>query len=275
MNNDNIHLVLCVGLRRSGSTLHFNIARELLELRYDVENLGYLQEPEFTKKIENILQDNYQTTNKVFLVKAHKISIDTLQKYSGQIAVLHIYRDLRDVFLSCRAKWRLSLSRYLSNTSGLLELYTEIESLPCTLTQRYEDVFEDIENTGVEKVADFLQIKISKREAKKIANNVSLETACKQMTNFTKREKIVVSVNKYIRKLPESFKKIARKTGIKKIMRISVLPTYIQDTKTLLHPDHISANRGQIGTWKQNLTMEEIEKIESTFNSWMKQHFYL
>jgi hypothetical protein len=265
-------IVVCTGLKRSGSTLQFNIAREIFNLKSSVKNIGFLSEPEVTTTIERIVKEkNYSSTN--YILKSHRIDIKTLKSYSEYLKVIHIYRDLRDVYLSCKDKFNEELNHFIGQTPGLLNYYMKVESLPFCLSQSYEEVYQ--KRQGIIDVASFLGFKLNKKEVDAIQNKVSLSSANSITSSFSIKNRILIILNNCIPLIPTPIRGFTGSVGLNSFVRRKIIPQSIYDSESLLHHDHISKRKGAIGTWKENLSDKEITSIQNNFEEWMNKKGYL
>ena len=107
---------------RSGSTLQYNIARNIIEKQKIGSVEGYFQEMQFSK-LEDRLTD-WENDTAYHLIKAHDLPVNIFKKLpSDSIKILYIYRDIRDVAASAKDKLKLTGKELLQSLDKALVTY--------------------------------------------------------------------------------------------------------------------------------------------------------
>lgn len=102
-------LIVCCGLRRSGSTWLFNV------IRTAIEQAGVPMESRFVNSDEQDIVWAASPTTKYRVIKSHKFSKHTATAASK---LFMTYRDFRDVVASCMRKNKLNNGRYQVTRDG-------------------------------------------------------------------------------------------------------------------------------------------------------------
>ena len=111
-NRTNPTFVFCIGMKRSGSALQYNLTRLLLENQFKTKNFGYIDGKDLSKKLSNedMLKANFL---EYIILKCH----DPLWKVGSQFLenhkILYIYRDLRAVYFSMKVRENRSLDEFI------------------------------------------------------------------------------------------------------------------------------------------------------------------
>ena len=142
-------IIFCLGLKRSGSTLQFNLVRRVLEgNRCSYVNLGYKTEEEIGEIEIKAHRADY------LLVKCHSYDV---QGFDGnERYTLFIHRDIRDMYVSLREKWGVSSDAI----PGLVVSYQDACNYAKDrgfLIQEYEEKLRDDKVTigwGIRRISD-------------------------------------------------------------------------------------------------------------------------
>jgi hypothetical protein len=232
--------VLACGMIRSGSTLQYQIAAELVERHGIGQRIEYASEEDFP-----ILAARYRGVpgHKVF--KAHICTPELEQLCSeGDAVALYSYRDLRDVALSASRKFGISLEDLLER--GWLDQAIadgkRWRAQPRVLVSRYEEVVMNL-TLEVERTAQFLELQTTRSQAEQIAVSLSIDQ---------QRERIRVA-------MPEAAR-AARATLLE------------FDPHSLLHHNHI--HEGEVGGWR-TLSPDEQLRLAERYGWWLTAEGYL
>ena len=84
-NRTNPTFVLCIGMKRSGSTLQYNLSKLLLDNQFKTKNFGYIDGKDLSKKLSNedMLKANFL---EYIILKCHnppwkdKLSTDEISR---------------------------------------------------------------------------------------------------------------------------------------------------------------------------------------------------
>ena len=102
-------LVICVGLKRAGSTLQYQLCKELLAINYSLMDYGYTsKEKDLTNSFLN--RNNYDCS----IIKTHNY-FDNLKGYSEEnnVLILSSYRDLRESSVSQMLAYKKTYSQLI------------------------------------------------------------------------------------------------------------------------------------------------------------------
>lgn len=229
--------ILCGGLKRSGSTLQFQIVSEIVERT----GKGYRTPHPMGKDFSEIKQ-NFEEDGKMKTFKTHDCSDAIRSEVEKNGAkVVFIYRDIRDVAVSMMNKFDWTFIE-LTNKNFFQEYIDACknwEALPGIYSSKYEDVFYNMK-AEIEKIAQYLEIDLKDSIAEEIAADLSISNQKKKMV---------------LPKLKAFF--FGRKSW---------------DPKSQLHWNHI--NSGKEGQWKKALNTIEIEKLNNICKEWLIEKKY-
>ena len=230
-------LVICCGMKRSGSTLQYQLAVSILERTGKGSGLGDLR----NVNCQELHQAN--TTGEIQVLKVHKIShLKGIEKAfeEGYAVGLYVYRDLRDVAVSLMNLRNLSFDKLMRRREipDNLRAFEQFTALPNMHISRYEYMVNNL-STEVVKIASHLGIELSEQEAELIAQEYSLT---QQKARIESWKKEAGSQNKE------------------------------RNPQTLLHQNHIKSGRCQ--QWKTALTPLQISYLENLTGKWLVEHKY-
>lgn len=230
-------IIICCGMKRSGSTVQYQIAKEIIERNKLGKGLGFVVADDFSR-----ISEKYKNGPEMVVIKTHDFLEDKLQTLErDQYKAVYIYRDLRDVTVSIMAKGNRVFSRFM--LSGALDQILEADAKWRTvdnlLISCYEFMIDNLAQE-VRRIAEFLEIQLQEEEINLLAEQLSLG-------NQVKRIKAVPNDEKEIKK------------GKQKQIYV--------DQKSLLHENHIHS--GAYGQWKTSLTPVQIGIVESYVYSWL------
>ena len=231
--------ILASGMIRSGSTLQYQIAAELVEQTGVGYRISWTPETEFP-----LIEKRHRDVpgHKVF--KTHTFTPDFERLCREHDArVLYSYRDLRDVATSASRKFGLTFDELLER--GWLDQAiadgARWRLLPRVLVSRYEDFAADVKGE-VDRIACFLDLSLSRGRIAGIANMFSME--------------------KQRRRIDEAIHGMG-----------AVTPSSMScfDPHSLLHHNHI--HKGEIGGWR-NLPIEYRARLVERYGWWLAAQGY-
>lgn len=228
---------------RSGSTVQYQIAVELIESHNLGMTIGWISNPD--AEILAVLQSATKRRDKYLILKCHDYTAAAGQLVQlGVAKAVYIYRDLRDVAVSLGHKFFESVDAALA--SGLLERslanYYGWTSTRKLMVSRYESMMDDLRQE-VTDVASYLKVNCSEGKISKIAEKFSIDAQKQRIEAFN-----------------------YKKHGIAG----SADDAY--DPVSQLHNRHIQS--GAWGQWKEALTQEQIASIEHLAFSWLVDREY-
>ncbi len=256
--------VVCSGMMRSGSTLQYNIARDLC-LRLDVPSLpqGPLDANVLGSRDElRRLGDD----SVIHIVKMHDIDYAILEVSADHdVRFPYISRDIRDVAVSLKNKKLADLDHIMERLDVAMECYTALRdagAATSVLWQRYEEAVADVP-AAVRQIAEFLGLEAPPNVVEKVARACSLDTA-KRITSQLRGE-----IREHLRQVGEH---TDQGRELRKRMRNKDL-SFWEET-TMLHYDHISKNEGASGVWKTQLPQEEVDVLVARYGWWLAENGY-
>jgi len=203
--------------------------------------IGWVNVPtkEFLENLENIASRK----DKFLVIKSHNFSAEVKALVVADKArVVYVYRDLCDIAVSLANKFTKSTEDAISSLGEQLNNYYLWTGIDKIMVSRYENMANDLYNE-VLKIANYLEVKVNSDLAKTISNKLELS---KQKQRIKDLENI-----SYVMK---------------------GLGNDVYDPVSLLHNNHI--NSGRWGQWKECLSKEQIEDIESSAFSWFVDRDY-
>ena len=229
--------IFCGGMYRSGSTLQYNIASEIIErLKIGSREKYYPIHQEYFK---NKLSIGYKT------FKSHILSKEIEEQIKNNNAyVLLTYRDIRDVMASWQKKNNFIFTledglKWASNTIRTLERWENI-SCKRKLISKYE-IFSGNIKEEVSRISELIGFDIENNIADKIEEIMQVEKFQKRLESLSNDQ-------------------------------IEIDNNLSWDKKTLIHLDHFQD--GSIGKYKNELDIELQKMIKKEFNSWLCTHGY-
>lgn len=283
-------LIVCNGMIRAGSTLQYNIVRSLLEELGVGGGEGWFSPHELFEKRDQL--SAFGKDECLHVIKTHKIPpIKKELTQNSHLRFCYIYRDIRDVAASAKKKWNFQGNTLMEALEKAISTYYEIKAIKPVLFQQYENVIQNLP-TAVREVAEFLDLDIDEKTAQIIAQRNSLDEV-RRMSRM-KRPSICTRLRtclmRYVFLRVEGRFKIGsamRKFGfseasISLVQKSWLYRTYfslkhstvLEDPLTLLHPDHISQDAGTIGSWRKDLSEDEIKQITTQYKDWLQDLGY-
>jgi len=232
-------LIFCGGMLRSGSTLQYQLASRIVELRGIGKRVTWYGPSELAEVIKT-----YIPVEDYVVFKTHALNSTIIELFEEETARgLYIYRDIRDVVVSVMRKDCKGFEEVFPATIiSALSLFAQWTSQVQVMVSRYEDVIEDIE-TETTRIAKHLGIPLSISEAKLIASEHTLERQKERIQEARSDPSRLITNND---------------------------TTF--DSWSLLHLNHITS--GRVGEWKHILTSEQICLIENIAEEWLDKQGY-
>lgn len=170
-------IVVCCGMRRSGSSLQYHIAKELIS-QVGGHAEGWLSSWQRFDEIAETFPATQFIACKVHLYLP-KYSVVARRLFStGHARGLYIFRDPRDVAASLkRFRPKLDLAVEMNAVADTHRLWIKHPGL---YVSRYDDVVDSIEGETI-RIARVLNIAISVEQAYSIADKLSMDNMRKQL----------------------------------------------------------------------------------------------
>ncbi len=231
--------VICCGMRRSASTLQYQIVDEILKLKKLGFGIGYFEPGQICSEFSKI--DSVQFV----AAKTHDYFNEAKElNESGKLKVIFSYRDIRDIIVSSMYKWYNGKfeNTYNENYISILKKsYSNWITLNDIYKNSYEEIIANLE-LEVSSIASYLKIKLTNSEIKRIANDLNLESQKKRIMNMN-----------------------FSKEGVK-----TKFGTY--DPLTQLHSNHIRSGKQQ--QWKIDLSNYQVALIQRDWKEWLLENKY-
>ena len=257
-------LVVCHGMNRSGSTLQYNLVRRLVEeLGVGVGSGTFVYGGAESR--DSLM---YALENPTYhVIKLHDASPEIIELAKrGPAKITYIHRDIRDVAASWKRIRPRTLEDMVARLDSLLATYRTLQDLndpDLILWQEYQTVVDDIPSaTG--DLAQFLGLEADANLIAQVASEWSLEGA----------RRVTQALRQTIDdRLAELGRHSAEAQELRRQMRAKELSA--RDDVTQLHYNHISSDGGASGTWRTQLTEEEIEVLTTRYRWWLVDAGYI
>jgi hypothetical protein len=237
-----MRFIICNGMRRSGSTLQYNLIVSMLK-HTKVGVGGKRGTGGFgggwvgSKQLMQAILD-YKDESKPLLLKTHDHwLVEKVMKF-GAVKLCYTYRDLRDVWVSFRRIMKLGDKDAIGMLETELRVFTWIRKRQCgVLMHRYEDMVNDLHGT-VRELGAWLDLPLTEDIIQRVLEDNTLEKA----------------------------RAVAAKTTKNKDGEF--------DRTTLMHYGHISEGGGKPGAWRNELTAGLAMEIYNKFREWFESRGY-
>jgi hypothetical protein len=231
---DSSEIILCCGMRRSGSTVQYQVIAELVERNGLGRRIGFPDE----QSISSILQEA-RATKGLAVIKTHEPLVEFEQAMrQGKARLFYTFRDLRAVALSNMRKWQMPFADVIA-PGGLLDNVVssslKFRAFPGVCVSRYEDIASSLAG-----------------EIKKWGLALGLSMTIE-----------------WAEELAAEFSPDAQRARIDKI---TTLKPGEYDRRSLLHHGHIID--GSLDGWKTELKDWQIREIENRFADWLLSNGY-
>ena len=236
-------IIISNGMMRSGSTLQYNIAAMVMEARGPLHRAGFIGDFAKPATLAKLMQ--LKRAKRWTIIKTHEAPLPR-DFYDESVRVLFSYRDVRDIAASIRKKWDYPFDIILSQIDEMIEIERTFAEIGGILVQSYELLYHDIP-AATRQIAAYLGVTLVDAEVNKIEGALSVDT----LMDVAGKNRMLFS------------------------QLISWITRRFYDKKTLLHNDHISAAGGRDGDWTNQLSDDEIARLEVRYSSWLTARGYL
>lgn len=240
-------LVLIAGMIRSGSTLHFNMARLLLEhceIHHEADYIATFEDIERRYAEFCKAREKGPDAPAALVVKTHNSDrrLNALISQDG-VHGFYIYRNTLDMAASLARKTGRPIRDSWQQVVGALRAKYQFLDHPDLVISRYEDVIASYEI-----------------ELMKMASALGLEVTPRELSAL--RKKLEPSAQKQHLKAA-AFEKTPVATGSTWSMRREGEAGddfVLVDPSTFLHKNHFTSDGG-VGSWGDTLTAEEVSEL--------------
>lgn len=247
-------LIVCCGMPRSASTLQFNIAWKVAEAARIGRREEWRSAPNWDKARSELGEMAESDVSHV--IKSHQPpdSIIRLAETTDRVRFIYVHRDIRDVVVSMKVRFQYTLSRAIQRISESIELERWLTRNPAgsVLVQDYETLLTALP-TAVQEVSQFLNADLNAEEIGEISGQLDIKVAYKKSRAKTPR-----------------FEHWRRRANILLGRKVA-----FADDELMLHPEHVSTHRGEIGIWKNALTAEDLSTVERHFAERIRSGFHV
>jgi FkbM family methyltransferase len=226
-------------MKRSGSTLHYQLVKEIVESKKLGKGVGWTERDGFADFIAK-----YGDQDLFLVVKCHNFVKEAGELLSsGKAKGIYVYRDLRDVIVSMMNKTGSSFSQIMRSNflTSILSDYKSWKQFDGILISSYEEMLENLPDE-VLRIAHHLGIEISNTTAATIAKKYSIDNQKDRIKDFD-----------------------YAKHG-------KAADGCVYNPYSLLHHDHIHS--GKVGTWKASLLPLEVALLEKREHWWFQERSY-
>jgi hypothetical protein len=259
---------------RSGSTLQYNLVRQLIEESGNGLAHGWLSKERLCHKRTSLL--TWARDNKIHVIKSHVLPNFESNLLDGKIKYCYIYRDIRDVAVSIKLKWNVENGSLYSRLDNAIKTYYNVVKLKPVILQRYEDIIGNM-SIAVQQICDFIDISPNKEQINQIVLKNSVDNSL--LIAKSSHKSLINALKKLLKKTCSSLHlgDLCRKLDVsgKYVVAFRDACEIYDSHATLLHPDHISANKGAIGVWKSQLSKAEQDIITKQFYKWLQETNYI
>ena len=237
-------LLICCGMPRSGSTLQFNIAWKTATAGGLGERVEWRSSNDWEHADKELAR--LEATPELHVVKMHfpPDNGKKLAESGGRVRFVYVHRDLFDVVYSMKTKFNFSLTHAIERISLALEAERWLMERPAdrVLIQNYALLLNDLPK-AVRQIAAFEGANLDENILDAISEELSINSAYEKSRQKTPR-----------------FEHLRRK--ISRLLRRKIT---FADEDLMLHPNHVSEHRGQIGIGREKLSKTEIAAVQSAF----------
>ena len=237
-------LLICCGMPRSGSTLQFNIAWKTATAGGLGERVEWRSSNDWEHADKELAR--LEATPELHVVKMHfpPDNVKKLAESGGRVRFVYVHRDLFDVVYSMKTKFNFSLTHAIERISLALEAERWLMERPAdrVLIQNYALLLNDLPK-AVRQIAAFEGANLDENILDAISEELSINSAYEKSRQKTPR-----------------FEHLRRK--ISRLLRRKIT---FADEDLMLHPNHVSEHRGQIGIGREKLSKTEIAAVQSAF----------
>lgn len=228
--------ILCCGMKRSGSTLQYQITAQLAENKLGAKRFAWVPEEEFVPE---------SAGDGVHVYKCHKCVPQVSKLFDSPDTVgVYTFRDIREVCASWIRKNKSTFQRLweLDFIGECLQNYADFTSKPRMLLTRYEEMYHDIAHE-VRRISQHLGLDVSETEVDQLHQQFSLESQRSRMREIAEGQHDAFQYGKQL-----------------------------IDSRELLHADHIT--QGEIESWRRFFKPHEIALIEHVTADWLTANKY-
>lgn len=230
-----MHIIICSGMMRSGSTWSFNVCRLLYstiaeKLNQPAES-GYMD----GEAVDVFLEQANLEERKFVVIKAHTPGAKTLERIdNGTVKNVYTFRDPRDAVASRRTFQDEPFEESVEWIKRNITFMNRFAQAQQTLFIRYEDMMRD-SLSQIKALGQYLGVDLNERLIRDLDHN----------TNFTHSR----ATASRVKELPPE--------------QLYQDRSHLVDRVTNLHENHIQS--GKTGRWRTELTEEQNRILLNAF----------
>jgi len=229
---------------RSGSTLQFNASWKTATAGGLGQRIEWRSSSDWEHADDELAR--MEAAPELNVIKMHfpPDSVKRLAEARGRVRFVYVHRDLLDVVYSMKTKFNFSLTHAIERVGHALDAERWLLARPEgeVLIQDYALLLNDLPE-AVRQVAAFSGINLDDSVLAAISDELSIASAYEKSRQKAPR-----------------FEHLRRK-----ISRLLGRKITFADDELMLHPNHVSEHRGQIGIGREKLSEAEIEALRSAF----------
>lgn len=229
-----MHLTLCTGMMRSGSTWSFNVARLVGQLQ--AQQLGLPMGSEYLDcHFLDRFIDRHFNNDAIVIIKVHSPAEGALELIkSGHVKNICTFRDPRDCVASRQRFENEPFEKSIQFITSNLKYINLYKQLGHTLFIRYEDMKKD-ELGHIKLIGNFMGTPLSDKQIQAIHGRTNADA---------------------IRSIANS---LSEKSD-KEVLRDR---SHRVDKVTHVHQNHVTDGRS--GAWQEQLSKDEVQRVNSAF----------
>lgn len=231
--------VFCCGMRRAGSTLQYQLTKEIVESKKVGSGLGWVEPHQFTQ-----LYSSCRNEEGFFVVKSHRYIEKATELFSKEEAkAIYVYRDIRDVVVSMMNQSNKSFARVMLSrfVDLILDEHYKWTSVGDILVSKYETMVTDLGRESL-RIADYLGVDLDESAANLVAEKYTSGRQVQRIRSF----------------------------NYGNLVTRSVAAAY--DPASLLHANHIHSGKSE--QWRTTLSRFQVGLIENIAYDWLIDRGY-
>jgi hypothetical protein len=231
--------IVCCGMIRSGSTLQYQLTKEIVESSGYGIGVGWMDKEQLKFELQKTTDEK-----KLKVVKCH----DYFKEVSDLILRdkakgIYVYRDLRDVIVSLMNKRNQNFESIFSieMIKSLIDHNMKWNRIETLYVSKYEEMMTNLPDE-ISNIAALLEISIDNSFVTNVAQKYSLKNQKKRISEFNYNDLGTHSVDD------------------------------VYDSSSLLHKDHIHSGKSK--QWETELSRYQIASIENIAYEWLIEKDY-
>lgn len=264
---NNYKILACLGMPRSGSTVQYNLVKDVCAQEFRTKELGFL-EWEFLE--ETIKEERFDGT---IIFKSHWLDPDWIINQGSEIAIFLTHRNLIDVYISGIAKFGWSKETFYDEVDRSLSLYDQLSNLQGAFQSEFNDLRTNTIGE-INRISGHLGYSLDEETIGKIGENWSISTSINRIKSLPLKVRINARITSFFRRwTPSALKRLLKSVGISYAIKKWILGESKGQVGSMLLPDHISSPK-KISKIKQEVDGVLISEINKRYQNYMNHHAY-